>query len=117
MRWLTYLAMMLLFGGFAFRSLVLMPALRRALDGDGRTEAVIVGTRRVVKMLWVGVCLLAATSVIALGLQASDVFDRSFGEALSPDVLAQVLKTGYGASWILQVGSFSSNSLHSDSAV
>jgi copper transport protein len=105
LRWLTYLAMMLLFGGFAFRSLVLMPALRRAFDGDHRTEPVMVGTRRIVKVLWVGVFLLAATSVLALVLQASDVFDKSFGESLSPGVLAQVLKTGYGSSWILQVGS------------
>jgi copper transport protein len=104
-RWLTYLAMMLVFGAFTFRSLVLVPALRRALDGDDRTEAVMVGTRRIVKVLWVGVFLLAATSVLAVVLQASDVFDKSFGESLSPGVLAQVLKTGYGPSWILQVGS------------
>lgn len=105
-RWLTYLAMMLLFGGFAFRSLVFMPALRRALDGDDRTQAVTAGTRRIVKVLWVAIVLLFATSILALVLQAADVFDKSFGESLSPDVLAQVLKTGYGASWILQVGSF-----------
>ena len=104
-RWLTYLAMMLLFGGFAFRSLVIVPALRRALDGDDLTESVIVGTRRIVKVLWVGVVLLGATSVLALLLQASDVFDKAFAESLSPAVLAQVLKTGYGSSWILQVGS------------
>ncbi len=104
-RWLNYLAMMLLFGGFAFRSLVLVPALRRAIDGSDRTQAVKVGTRRIVSVLWVAVVLLAATSVLALVLQAADVFDKSFGESLSPDVLALVLKTGYGSSWILQVGS------------
>jgi putative copper export protein/methionine-rich copper-binding protein CopC len=104
-RWLTYLAMMLLFGGFAFRSLVLVPALSRALDGDDRAEAVTVGTRRIVKVLWVSIVLLFATSILALVLQAADVFDKSFGESISPGVLAQVLKTGYGSSWILQVGS------------
>lgn len=104
-RWLTYLAMMLLFGGFAFRSLVLVPALRRALDGDDRIEAVTVGTRRIIKVLWVGVFLLATTSILALVLQASDIFDKSLGESLSPGVLVQVLETGYGSSWILQVGS------------
>ncbi|MGH9872293.1 MAG: copper resistance CopC/CopD family protein [Pyrinomonadaceae bacterium] len=105
-RWLTYLAMMLLFGGFAFRSLVLAPALRRALDADDRTQAVTAGTRRIVKVLWVAIVLLFATSILALVMQAADVFDKSFGESLSTDVLAQLLKTGYGASWILQVGSF-----------
>ncbi|HYJ89656.1 MAG TPA: copper resistance protein CopC [Pyrinomonadaceae bacterium] len=104
-RWLTYLAMMLLFGGFAFRSLVLVPALRRGLDGEDRIEAVRIGTRRIVKVLCVSIFLLAVTSVVALGLQASDVFDKSFGASLSPAVLAQVLKTGYGSSWILQATS------------
>ncbi len=104
-RWLSYISMMLLFGGFAFRSLVLIPALRRALDGAERTEAGKAGVRRVLRLLWLGVVLLAVTSVVALALQASDVFDKSFAESLSPGVLSQVLATGFGSSWLLQVGS------------
>jgi len=104
-RWVSYISMMLLFGGFAFRSLVLIPALRRALDGAERTEAGKAGVRRILRLLWIGVVLLAGTSVVALVLQASDVFDKSFAEALSPSVLSQVLATGFGSSWILQVGS------------
>lgn len=104
-RWVSYISMMLLFGGFAFRSLVLIPALRRALDGAERTEAGRAGVGRILRLLWLGVILLAVTSVVALGLQASDVFDKSLADSLSPGVLAQVLATGYGPSWILQVGS------------
>lgn len=103
-RWVSYISMMLLFGGFAFRSLVLIPALRRALDGAERTEAGKAGVRRILRLLWLGVILLAVTSVVALVLQASDVFDKSFLGAMSPSVLGQVLATGYGPSWILQVG-------------
>ena len=104
-RWLSYISMMLLFGGFAFRSLVLIPALRRALDVAERTEAGKAGVRRILRLQWLGVVLLAVTSVVALVLQASDVFDKSFAGALSPSVLSQVLTTGFGSSWILQVGS------------
>jgi copper transport protein len=104
-RWLSYLAMMLLFGGFAFRSLVLVPALRRALDGTERIGAVTVGSRRIAGLLLLGALLLAVTSLIALVMQASDMFDASLRDSLSPGVLAKVLATGYGSSWILQVGS------------
>ena len=104
-RWVSYISMMLLFGGFAFRSLVLIPALRRATDGAERMDAGRAGERRILRLLWLGVIVLAVTSVVALVLQASDVFDKSFVGAISPSVLAQVLGTGYGPSWILQVGS------------
>ena len=102
-RWLSYISMMLLFGGFAFRSLVLIPALRRALDDSERIEAERAGLRRILRLLWLGVIVLAMASVVALVLQASDVFDKSFRDSVSPNVLAQVLATGYGAFWLLQV--------------
>ncbi len=103
-RWLTYLAIMLLFGGFAFRSLVLVPALRASLDGEEQVVATT-AVRRIVRVLWLAVSLLGVTSFFALVVQASDVFDKSLRASFSPGVLAQVLATGYGSSWILQVGS------------
>ena len=96
--------MMLLFGGFAFRSLVLRPAVRKVLTSDERIKTNLTGDRRIVKNLWLGATTLAVTSCLALVLQAMDVFDKSFVQALSPSVLAQTLATGYGPSWILQVG-------------
>ncbi len=102
-RWLSYLAMMMLFGGFTFRSLVLVPSFRSALDGAERTKARAASDRRALTLSWVSVILLAVMSGAALVLQASAVFDKSLGESLSPSLLARVLTTGYGGSWSLQV--------------
>ena len=102
-RWLSYLAMMLLFGGFAFRLLVLAPSLRHALDGAERTKAVAASERRALLLSWLSVVLLAVTSIAALVLQASEVFDKSLPESLSPSLLIRTLGTGYGGSWSLQV--------------
>ena len=106
-RWLSYLAMITLFGGFAFRLLVLAPALRRALDGEERSKAVGASERRAVTLSWISVVLLVVTSVVALALQASAVFDASLTQSLSPSILMRVLATGYGGSWILQIVSLS----------
>ena len=102
-RWLTYLAMMTLFGGFAFRLLVLAPSLRRALDGEQRNKAVAASERRALTLSWISVVLLVVTSVIALVIQASAVLDTSLTQTLSPSILMRVLATGYGGSWILQI--------------
>lgn len=100
-RWLSYLAMFTLFGGFAFRSLILIPSLR---DSDNRTiqaDARTASESRVLVLLWVSIILLAITSFAAFAQQASDLF----GSSLSPSLWVRVLRTGYGPSWILQVTS------------
>ena len=103
-RWLSYLALMMLFGGFAFRSLVLVPSVRRALPGEVG-QAMRVSERRVLLFSWISTGLLFITSFAALALQASTVFDKPLSEALSPTMLVRVLGTGYGRSWILQITS------------
>ena len=102
-RWLSYLAMMLLFGGFAFRLLVLAPSLRSALDGEERSKAVAASERRALLLSWISIVSLVVTSVVALVIQASSVFDTSLTQSLSPLILMRVLATGYGGSWILQI--------------
>lgn len=104
-RWLSYLAMMLLFGGFAFRQLVLTPALRRSTDRRDQHQVFVTASRRVISTTWVGAILLLVTSFVTLVLQASDVFDKSLVAAISPGLLRQVLSTGFGPSWFLQIGS------------
>lgn len=104
-RWLSYLAMMTLFGGFAFRSLVLVPAFRRALDGDERVKAGAASQRRALILSWISIVLLFIASLLALLLQAANVFDKSLGESVSLEVLGRVLTTGYGSFWILQIAS------------
>lgn len=103
-RWLSYLAMMTLFGGFAFRLLVLAPALRLATAGAAEgSEAGAASERRALALSWASVALLALTTLVALALQASAVYDKPFGEALSPALLGRVItETGYGGSWLLQ---------------
>jgi copper transport protein len=107
-RWLQYLAMMSLVGGFAFRLLVLGPALRA--DGGtvsvaGKSDALALSQRRILLLSWSSAVLLIITTFLALVQQASAVFDKTVGESLSPSILGQVLtKTGYGRPWLLQVG-------------
>src|SRR5919198_1472325 len=104
-RWLEYLAMLALFGGFAFRLLILGPVLRGAqgLEADERAAGLAAGARQFVKLSWLALALLALTTLAALVLQASTVMDVSLGEALSPARLYQVLaRTGYGGPWLLQ---------------
>lgn len=104
-RWLTYVAMMILFGGFAFRSFILVPSLRYSHDGSDRVAARTATERRVLVLLWLSIVLLAITTLAALIQQASAVFDKSFSESLSPSLWVSTVRTGYGASWILQITS------------
>jgi copper transport protein len=103
-RWLSYLAMMLVFGGFAFRQFVLTRALRGTAEHRDQNQ-LRVASRRVISMTWIGAILLLVTSLFALVLQASDVFDKSLLAAMSPGVLRQVLGTGFGPSWLIQISS------------
>jgi copper transport protein len=104
-RWLSYLAMMLVFGGFAFRQMVLTPALRGTAARGDQNQLLLVASRRVISMTWIGAILLLVTSLFALVLQASEVFDKSLLAAMSPGLLRQVLSTGFGPSWLIQISS------------
>lgn len=104
-RWLEYLAMMALFGGFAFRLLILGPALRgvRGLEDRERAAGLAASARQFVRLSWWALTLLALTTLAALVLQTSAVMDTSLGESLSPARLYGVLtRTGYGVPWLLQ---------------
>jgi len=104
-RWVGYLAMMMLFGGFAIYLLVLAPALGRAsLDEPGKVaEARNATARRIAKWSWVSVLLLLLTSSISLVFQASAVFDKSLAESVSPSLLGQIIfNTGYGGHWFIE---------------
>ena len=107
-RWLQYLAMMALVGGFALRLLVLGPALRAdggSVSVTGKSDALALSQRRILFLSWASVVLLLISTFIALVQQASAVFDKTIGESLSLSVLGEVLtKTGYGGAWFLQVG-------------
>lgn len=104
-RWLEYLAMMTLFGGFAFRLLILGPVLRGAhgLEAGERAVGLAAGESQLIILSWWSLALLALTTLAALVLQTSTVTDTGLGEALSPARLYQVLtRTNYGGPWLLQ---------------
>jgi putative copper export protein len=97
-RWLAYLAMMTLFGGFATRLFVLGPAF----EGDGNGDATTAAARRTVSLLRAGAALLVPTLFLALALQSSSVNGVGLAEAVSPVLLGVVItKTGYGTAWLV----------------
>lgn len=106
-RWLSYLAMMTVFGGFVFRLFLLAPALGRSSGDDDQAGAPFeAGVRRTVLVMWAGVVLLIATTFASLVLQAANISGGSLAEALSPSLLWRVLTgTGYGLSWLVQAAS------------
>ena len=102
-RWLAYLSMMTLFGGFATRLFVLGPALGGARGKGSRDDdALGVGAIRVVRLLRVGAAVLLPALLAALAMQSSSVHGVGFAEALSPALLgAVVTKTGFGTAWLV----------------
>jgi methionine-rich copper-binding protein CopC/putative copper export protein len=103
-RWFEYLAMMTLFGGFAFYLFVLKPAL--LLSGSTKTDGVVesaAGAERVVQFSGICIALLVIANCAELVLQASAVFDKTVSEVLSPALLRQLItKTLFGTSWLWQ---------------
>lgn len=109
-RWLMYLAMMTLFGGFAFRLLVLKPSLEQApdLSDDERFLGFRQGEDRFVRLAWLSLVLLFVGALASLILQASTVLDVSITQASAPSRLIQVLtETSYGPPWLLQIAAIS----------
>lgn len=100
-RWFEYLAMMMLFGGFAFYPLVLKKAVR--LDSSTQLVNAVGSTMRLLLVSVICVALLAVASFAELVMQASMVFDKTMSEALSSTLLRQLItQTGFGTSWLLQ---------------
>ncbi len=105
-RWLMYLAMMTLFGGFAFLLLVLKPSLKQARDltDEERALGFAQGENRFVRLTWLSLALLAVAALAGLVLQTSAVLDVSIMQAFEPSRLGQVLtETSYGSPWLLQI--------------
>jgi copper transport protein len=104
-RWLGYLAMMTLLGGFASLLFVLGPALREAGDGDPDItgNAVSAASRRSLQLFWLSIAALAVSLLLALVFQSAAVHGVGIGEALAPSRLGRVIAgTGYGTSWLIQ---------------
>jgi copper transport protein len=104
-RWLGYLAMMTLLGGFALRLFVLGPALREARGDEPDTAglALSAASRRTVLLFRVSLAALILSILTALVFQSAAMHGVGLVEALAPSRLGGVLAaTGYGKSWFVQ---------------
>lgn len=106
-RWLGYLAMMALAGGFASWLFVLGPALRSDRDEGGSREeglgAVGVAARRSLTLFRVSVAALILSTLLALVFQSAAVYGVGLSSAFAPWRLAGIIAdTGYGKSWLVQ---------------
>lgn len=104
-RWFLYLAMFVLFGGFAFRLFVLKPTLTRLSDlsDEEKNLGLEKSKRMFLSLSWLSLIILLVVIPIRLLLQTSSVFGESIVEAFSPSKLMQILtQTGFGFPWALQ---------------
>ena len=106
-RWVEYLTMMMLFGGFAFYLFVLKPALRPGVTTQNDEAAELDEARsRLVMFSAICIALLVIASAVELVLQAATVFDKTVSEVLSLKLLRQVItQTGFGTYWLFQATS------------
>ena len=102
-RWLTYLCVAVLVGGFAFLPLVLGPAVDGAgLSGSPVAERALQrATRRFLWLAWPAVVLLLVLTLLALVLQAADATGAAVGEVFGGRAITRLLTgTKYGALWL-----------------
>ena len=101
-RWLTFLTALGLLGGFAFRPLILAPALRSLGAPGHQSDATLVS--RWQWIAWPMLALLFAASFAALLIQASSVAGVPLGEVLSGRAITRLLTaTRYGELWVARV--------------
>lgn len=105
-RWLAYLSIMTLFGGFAFLLFVLEPSFESAanLSGDERSQAFGRAEKRFVGLSFLSLGLIIFSAFAALILQTSTLLETSIAQSFAPSNLWKVLtQTAYGTPWVLQI--------------
>ncbi len=105
-RWLAYLSIMTLFGGFAFLLFVLKPSLKNAtnLSGEEKSQAIERAEKRFLGLSCLSLFLIVFSALAALVLQTSTLLETSIAQAFAPSNLWKVLtQTAYGAPWFLQI--------------
>lgn len=105
-RWLAYLAMTTLFGGFAFFLFVLKPSFAGAanLSGEEKSEALGRAEKRFVGLAFLCLALLGVAALAGLVLQTSTVLDASVAQSFAPSNFWKILsQTAYGTPWFLQI--------------
>lgn len=105
LRWLTYLAMAITLGALSFGPLVLDPALQRQAqigpEGSRWPDAVrLTATRRGLALAWIGLCALAALSVLSAVEEARVAarvsLDRALAIAPESPLMTLLFSTSFG---------------------
>jgi copper transport protein len=105
-RWLAYLALMTLFGGFAFALSVMEPALKTArnLSDAEKLQAFGIARKKFIGLSYLSLSLIFLSALAALILQTSTVLEINLAQSLNPSNLWKVLtQTAYGVPWFLQI--------------
>lgn len=105
-RAVSYAAIALLAGGFAFLLLVWLPALRRLPDGDGWAGAGSALQARATRLLVAAAFAGLAATALGIVLQAATATGGSFWSALDSGLIHDVLNTRFGEVWKLRFTAF-----------
>jgi len=105
-RWLTYLVLMLIFGGFAFLITVFEPVLRYSdqLSLEEKMLASGLALKRSLMLTALSAAMLLLCAFLALVLQTSTVLEINLSEGFLPTNFIKILtQTEYGFPWIAQI--------------
>ncbi len=105
-RAISYAAIALLAGGFAFLLLVWLPALRRLPAGDGWADAGFAFQARATMLLVAAAFAGLVATVLGIVLQAATATGGSFWSALDSGLVNDVLNTRFGDVWKLRFTAF-----------
>ena len=101
-RWWTFLASLILVGGFLFVPLALRPAAVAAKVGAPDVERL---ARRFLWVAWPSVILLFALGLAGLVIQAAEATGTPLAEVLQGQAVTRLLVgTKYGALWLIRTG-------------
>ena len=103
-RWAILIAALAVVGGLSFDLLVLRPALldRRASPAVRRVGEA--AASRGLRVVWLGMALLALASAAQLLLQAGSTFEKSWWSALGGPAWSIATETEWGRLWLWRVG-------------
>jgi len=105
-RAVSYAAIALLAGGFAFLLLVWLPALRRLPAGDRWADPASAFQARATRLLVAAAFAGLIATILGIVLQAATAIGGSFWSALDSGLIHDVLNTRFGEVWKLRFTAF-----------
>jgi copper transport protein len=107
-RWMMYVSMLALAGGFAFRQMVVRTTISGMAPVTGPDDrplgALAAHDQRLLTLALVSTMILIAAGIAALIFQSSAIFETGVSESISPSQLQKVVtETSFGPPWLLQM--------------